>query len=207
MVLQYQRLLEIVFLIRLWSDVDGGSLELDVIMNEHTVMKDCHGPWRDHGSIPGKAWSAKENVEALPFTGFTARVHYRDMLLVNARRLAVRISAIVVGIEDLNLVPSLKEHSAIAAILSFALDLRGRTPLDVKLAIAKSALRQDVPGISDYGKSVSGDFPFRRARICVLPFGEILPVEKHNRVRRRRSSHPWSHDSRNRLPNLRELRV
>src|SRR5688500_2150697 len=38
MVLQYQRLLEIVFLIRLWSDVYGRPPELDVIMNQHAVV-------------------------------------------------------------------------------------------------------------------------------------------------------------------------
>src|SRR5688500_19980987 len=118
-------------------------------------MNDCHVPRRDHASILGKPRSAEEDVVALPLTRLTARVYDGDMLLVDGRSLAIRVSAIVVRVEDLHLVPALKEHSAIAAILSFALDLRRSAPLDMKLAISESALRPDVPGVFDYGKCAS----------------------------------------------------
>src|SRR5687768_1100886 len=102
-------------------------------MNEHTVMKHCHVTPRDHAAILGKPWSAEAYVVALPLTRLAARVHVGDMLLVNGRSLAIRVSAIVVRVQNLNLVPALKEHSAIAAILSFTLDLRWSAPLDVEL--------------------------------------------------------------------------
>ena len=207
MILEHERFLWIVFLIRLESDIGGGPLELDVILNEYAIMNDRHVTWCHHGPILGKAGSAEENVVALPLTWFAARVDERDVLLVNARGLAVRISRIVVRVQDLNLVPSLEKDSAIRATLSFAFDLCGSAPLDVKLAIAEGALRLDVPGRLDHGKSVFGDFPFRRAPIRVLPFGEILPVEQHDRVRGRRRAYSWSYYARYGFPNLRELRV
>src|SRR5688572_17457767 len=206
MVLQYQRLPEIVLFIRLWSNVDGSPPELDVIMNEHAVMNDCHVPRRGHGPVLGKPWSAEEDVVALPLARLTARVHNGDMLLVNGRSLAVRVSAIVVRVQDLHLVPALKEHSAIAAILSLALDLRRSTPLDVKLDVAESALRPDVPCVFCDGKCTSRDSPLHCAPIIVLPLGGILSAKKHNRVRRRRGPHPRSDHSGNRLPNLRAFR-
>ncbi len=193
MVLEHQRFPEIVFLIRVRSDVNGGPLELDVILNEHAIMNDRHVTWCHDGPILGKAGSAEENVVALPLTWFAARVDEWDVLLVNARSLAVRISGIVVRIQDLNLVPSLEKDPAIGATLSFAFDSCGSAPLDVKLAIAESALRLDVAGRLDYGESSFGDFPFRRAPIRMLPLGEILSVEKHDRVRGCRRAHSWSY--------------
>ena len=123
MVLEHQRLLRIVFLIRLRSDVESGPLDLNVILNEYAIVNDRHVAWRYYGSVLGKARSAKENVVALPLTRLAARVDHRDVLLVDARSLAVRVSAIVIGIEHLNFVPSLKKHSAISALLAFAFDL------------------------------------------------------------------------------------
>ena len=117
MVLQHERLPETVFLIRLRSDVDSGALELNVIVNEHTIVHDDHVTWCHHLPIVGKAGSAEENVVALPLAWLAARVHQRDVLLVNARRLTVRISSIDIGIQDLNFVPALKKYTAVATLL------------------------------------------------------------------------------------------
>src|SRR5687767_13769068 len=109
-------------------------------------MEDRHVGRRQHSSIFGKARSAKDNVVALPLTRFAARVHERNMILVNARSLAIRISTIVIRVQNLNHVPSLKKNSAVAAILSFAFDLHRTAPLDVKLAIPEGAFRPEVAG-------------------------------------------------------------
>jgi hypothetical protein len=58
MILEHQRFLEIMFLIRRRAGVKGGPLELDVILNEDTVMKNGHVGWRHNGPIVGKARSA-----------------------------------------------------------------------------------------------------------------------------------------------------
>lgn len=125
MILQHQRRLGIVFLIIRWSAVESCPLDLDVILNEDAIMNDREVRRRHHLAVLIHAWSAKENVIALPLTWFAARVHHRDVLLVNARRLSIRVSAIVVRVEDLNLVVSLKKHSAVASLLSFAFDFSG----------------------------------------------------------------------------------
>src|SRR5206468_10703315 len=116
------------------------------VLNEDAVMNHGEVRRRYHLAIPIHARSAKENVVALPLTWFATRVHQRDVLLVNARRLSIRESAIVVGVEDLNLIVSLKKYAAVAPLLSFAFDFCGSPPLDVKLTISESALRANVAG-------------------------------------------------------------
>lgn len=207
MILKHDWFLRIVFLIRLQSDISGGAFELDVILNEHTIVKNRHGARRHHCPILGKARSAEKNVVALPLSRFAARVHERDVLLVNATSLAIRISAIVVRIQHLNFVAFLKKHSAVGSTLSVTFDSRRRAPFDVKLAIAENALRLDVAGGPYDGNGAFGDFPFRRAPVGMLPFGEIRSIEKHDCVRGRCRAYAWSHYARDWFPRLRELGI
>src|SRR5438477_10327781 len=141
MILKHQRLSGIVLLIVRWSAIESRSLYLDVILNQDAVMNDGEVRRRHDLAIFIHSRSAKENVIALPLTRFAARVHQRDMLFVNACRLSIRVSAIVVRVEDLNLVVSLKKYAAVPSLLSFAFDFCGSAPLDVKLTITKRALR------------------------------------------------------------------
>src|SRR5205823_14877804 len=107
----------------------------DVILHEYAIVNDREVRRRHHLAILIHARCAEENVIALPLTWFAARVHKRDVLFVNACRLSVRVSAIVVRVEDLNLVVSLKKDSTVPSLLSFPFDLCGSPPLDVKLTI------------------------------------------------------------------------
>ena len=99
------------------------------------------------------------------------------MLLVNAGRLTVGVSGIVVGIEDLSLVTPLKEHTAVAAILSVAPDLRWSPPLNVKLAVAECTLGIEVAGDFDDGEGSFGDRPGRRAAVSELPLRGIFAAD------------------------------
>ena len=146
MILEHQRFPGIVLLIVRWAAVESRSLDLDVILNEDAIMNDREIRRRHYLAIIIHARSTKENVVALPLTWFAAGVHKRDVLLVNARRLSIRVSAIVVRVQHLNLVVFLKKHSAVAALLSFAFDFCRSPPLDVKLTIAESAFRLNVAG-------------------------------------------------------------
>src|SRR5215211_1813825 len=96
MVLEHDRLFCAVFLIRLHADIGGGAPDLDVILDEHTVVNNGNGAWRHYRPILAKPQRSEEDVVRLPLARFSARVHERDVLLVNARSLAVRIRSIVV---------------------------------------------------------------------------------------------------------------
>ncbi len=64
MILEHQWLLQIVFLIRWYSDVNGVPFDLDMILNEHAIVNDRQIRWCDHGSIFGETRSAEQNVIA-----------------------------------------------------------------------------------------------------------------------------------------------
>jgi hypothetical protein len=107
----------------------------------------------------------------------------------------------------LNFISPLKKYAAVAPTLSLAFDLCRGTPLNVKLAIAESALRAYVAGSFDYSETAFRDIPVRRCAIHVLPLGQIVASEEYNGVGRWCISHTWRYQHRHRLPHFRELWV
>ena len=177
MILKHQWLSGIVLLVVRWSAVESRSLDLDVILHEYAIVNDREVRRRHHLAILTHARCAEENVIALPLTRFAARVHKRNVLFVNACRLSIRVSPVVVRVQDLNLVVSLKKYSAVASLLSVAFDLCRSPPLDVKLTIAESALRLDIARAFHNGGRAFRNFPLRRSSISLLPLGKILSIE------------------------------
>ena len=100
----------------------------------------------------------------------------------------------MIRVEHLDLVQPHDQDAAVAAALAGAFDLRRRGPLDVKLDVAELVARHQRAGArADFEVAVL-DRPFRvhgfagvGAAAGLRPFREVLAVEQHDGVGRRRS--------------------
>src|ERR1051326_1887078 len=206
-ILEHQGFLGIVFLITRGPDVYRGSLEFDVVLDKYAVVEDGHVSWLQDFSIFGKARSMEDDVVRLPLTRPTARIHEWDVLFVDAPPLTIRISSSLVGVEDLDLVLSLKEDATVAASLSFPLDLRGSPPLHVELTVAESTLGLNVASTPHDGEGSADDTPLRLAAVPVPPLGEVFAIEEHDCIIGRGSPYTRVYDRRYWVPHLSEFRI
>ena len=73
----------------------------------------------------------------------------------------------------------------------------GVGPLDVQLRAAESILRVDAAAAGRDGQDAVGDFPWRRRVALVAdPLRQVLAVEEHDRIRRRRAGRGAGRDDR-----------
>src|SRR5205823_4657410 len=135
-----------------------------------------------------------DNVVALPFTRLSHRVHERRVLLVDARCLTIHVRLVVVRIEDLDLVACVagtgrgEKDAAVAAGLTRSRDALRDAPLEVELIVGEATLRLDVAGGLVHRDHAVGNGPMRgRVIVDRYPLVEIVTVEQHDRIGRRRS--------------------
>ena len=79
----------------------------------------------------------ERHVVALPFTGWTTRVHQRRRLRVDGCALPIRRPLLVEGIKNLNLVEAVDEDAAVALIVPGPLEVGGRLPFQMQLKAAE----------------------------------------------------------------------
>jgi len=163
---------------------DGWALNFDIVLHEYAVVKDGDAAEADEFSILIEARGMENDVVGLPLTGLPRGVDERRILAVDGGGLAVGVSLVIEGIEDLNFVHAHQEDAAIAAILILPFGWRGRGEFNVKLHIAEGLLRVHVAGFGNGFEVAVADFPFGGFAGFCGPGREVFAVEKNDCVAR-----------------------
>ena len=103
-VLKRQRQLAFVSLVLGFADEYGRATQRDVVVDQHAVVQDGHGCRLPQLPVGRKARRGEHDVVALPLARCPGRIDRRDVLLVDAARLTIRIGDAFVGVEHLHLV-------------------------------------------------------------------------------------------------------
>src|SRR6056297_2125797 len=151
------------------SDVYSWAAHFNIVLHQHSVMKNSYTWWCKIIAFIVEAWSGVNNVVSLPLARFFAGIYKRCMLFVHTAGLAVSVSAVVVIVEHLHFVTSLQENSAVAAPLAFANYFRRSTPLNVKLNIFENTFCFNRTGSLFNGNCAISKNPFRFAAILACP--------------------------------------
>ena len=201
------------FLVLRLPDVERFSLQLEVVLDEHPVVKHRNAGRCLHAAVRIEGRGHPDDVVGLPLAWFLRGVHQRNALLVDARGLSVRVGLVLERIEDLQLVPPVaaaaggQEDPAVAARLPGTGDAVRNPPLDVQLVILEAPLRFDVAGRLVHRQDAVGDRPARRGLVLRgHPLVEVLAVEEDDRVGGRcAGGGARCHDAGDRVPDLRVL--
>jgi hypothetical protein len=105
--------------------------------------------------------------------------------------LTVGVGFVFVRVEDLHFVEAVEEDAAVATVLILALRGLRLGEFNVKLAVAEGFFGVQVAGFGDYFEVAVFYFPFGRAAVFVLPFGEIFAVEQDEGVGGRTARSFW----------------
>ena len=202
MILYLQRLFERVRFVGRLADETRRARDLDVVVNQDTVVHDGHTGRRRQAAVFRKPGRREEDVVRLPFSGRAAGVDLRDVLLVDARRLAVRVGTVFPGIEHLDLVALLDDDAAVAAALPFPFDDRGGPPFHVQLDVPERFPGEDIARAAHDRDRAIRKRPLDVAAVPVLPLVEIGAVEEHDRVGRWRPAGPRGHRDRFGFPDF-----
>ena len=131
---------------------------------------------------------AKSNIVSLPLRRRRTHIHQRPVYFVNPAALVVQTLK-AVAIENLNLVPALQIHPAVAAPLPAFFGHERRAKFYVQLYIGKLPPCYDRPGARLDPHRTVNKFPFNLILalflIRMLPPVEVFSVEQHNRTFRR----------------------
>ena len=95
----------VVCLVERLPDVQRLALQLEMILHQHAVKYNRDVSRTLQRAISIKRRSGPDDVVGLPLARLTIGVGERNALLVNAPRLAIDVSLVIVGIENLKLVP------------------------------------------------------------------------------------------------------
>ena len=71
------------------------TLQTDAVLHEHSIVKHGCGCGVYHAAGIAEYRGCKDDVVGLPFARTLGRIHERNVLFVDARRLAVRVGGIV----------------------------------------------------------------------------------------------------------------
>src|SRR5690554_1022574 len=166
------------------SDIGGGAADDRMVLDHDAVMQHGDSGRCAVGAVFLEGGRGIDDIVAVPLARFPHGVHQGRCLLVDAGRLSVHIGFVLVAVEDLDLVDSLQEESAVAATLAFALDPFRYAPLDVQLEVAKLPFRLDIARSSLHGENAVLYRPSCRAAFDALPLRKVLAVEEEDGIRR-----------------------
>ena len=105
----------------IYPDFGGGSnnvyraVQLGAVMHNHAVPKNCEVAG---GHSAAETWRLEDNIKRLPFSRLAGNVDERRPLAIDRSHHAVGISAVVVGVQNLNFIAAHEDHAAVAAILA-----------------------------------------------------------------------------------------
>jgi len=85
----------------------GISHNWDMVLNQHPIVQHCERSWLNL-TICTRFRGVKQNVVNLPLTWLAGRVHQRSVVTIERSCLAVEVGLVLIGIEHLDLVASLK---------------------------------------------------------------------------------------------------
>src|SRR5216684_2203445 len=160
----------------------GRTGQLDIVLDQDAVVERGDASWAKKFSGGIEARAVENDVVGLPLRWRARGVHEGRELAVDRGCLAVGVSFIFVGVEDLHFVEAVQEDAAVAAVL--ILTFRGLRlgEFDVELAIAERFAGVDVAGLGDDFEISVLYFPLGWRAVFALPLGEIFSVEKDDSV-------------------------
>src|SRR5215510_10332353 len=107
------------------------TVDLYIVLNEHSVVQHSDSSAFDDSAIFIKLGRREDDVIALPLTRFPGNIDQRRILFVNRARLTVVVGLVVVRIQHLHFIPFHQKHAAVAALLTLAFYFGRSRPFDV----------------------------------------------------------------------------
>src|SRR5260370_15651014 len=139
-----------------------------------------------HGEISGlhklfafEFGGFENNVIGLPLTRPSRWIYERRPLAIDGSGLAIRVSRVVVGIQDLYFVAAHEYNPAVATRLTVPAYLGRRGPLDVQLAVAEFLFGGDVARVWDHFDVAVFELPLRFAPAPRPPNPAMLHPPPH----------------------------
>ena len=133
-----------------------------IVLDHHAIVDDRNPGRRKNRAIVAEPGRGEQDVVFIPFTRRTHHIFERRGLLVNASRLAIGISAVVIIIQHLQLVTALQENATVAPCLVLSGNVGRDQPFDMELEILEGLFRLYIPGAFFYRHHTIPHFPFRR---------------------------------------------
>lgn len=167
------------------TNVLGGTVYEYVVLYEYAVEE--YGEVAGAGALPVvvEAWGGEDDVVGIPLAGRAHGVYEGGVLLVYGARLAIRVGAVLVAVEDLYLVAILEEDTAVAAPLAFAFNGGRGAKLEVELAVGKGAAGFDVAGAFYNRHGIGFELPGGGFPVGVLPLAEVGAIKEDEGIGRR----------------------
>ena len=128
MILHFQGSLIAVFLIfgnRVRASPSSSTTKLEIVMNHMTIVNDMKFCLSGNLSLIVKHWTMKSNIISLPLSWSTTGIHQRLGPSVQGSALPVRISDILVGIQNLDFILPHKKDPAVSTPLPTPLCFTG----------------------------------------------------------------------------------
>src|SRR5438034_10141120 len=95
--------------------------KLEVVLDQYAIQKHGHARWTVEGAVRLEVRPMEDDVIRLPLARRPGGVDERRVLAVDRTGLPVGIGVVLIGIEDLELVPPHQKDPAVATLLTFAL--------------------------------------------------------------------------------------
>src|SRR5690606_29294739 len=127
-------------------------------------------------------WLPPRRSPDLPLPGWPHRVDEGRIRAVDSGGLSVGVGDVLVGVQDLHLVPVHEVDSAVAAILVLASWRRGCCPFQMQFDVSESQARLNRPGAGNALEISIAQAPGRRLARRRLPGGEILSIEQNDGI-------------------------
>src|SRR5713226_709483 len=120
MILQRQRQFFWLRFIRRAFAVSRRAAQFHIVLHQCAIVKNGFASGAEQLASLIKTRPVKDDIVSLPLAGRARSVYQRWVLAIDCRSLAVRVSLALVGVQDLRLVETLQEDTAVSAVLAFA---------------------------------------------------------------------------------------
>src|SRR5208337_2946988 len=151
-----------VWLVRRPLMMCGGARQFDMVLNKHSVVKNCDDRWAEEFPVFVKTSIVEDDVVSLPKARSAADVDQRRILSIHSGSLPVGVNLAVDRVDDLDLIKRRQKDTTVSGIESLPGNALGRRPLDVQLTVAKGLLRVDISRLRNYLEVILLNFPWCR---------------------------------------------
>ena len=121
------------------SDVFGCAFNFGIELDDNAIVYYGNMAGSNQDTIRVKSGGGKQDVVVLPFAGLTAGIGQRDTLFINGSCLSIGVGAVLVTIQNLNLVSVLQKNTAGPSPLTFTFYNDGFPKFKVQLNLRTSS--------------------------------------------------------------------
>src|SRR5690554_2782311 len=119
------------------SDIFGWPFYFHGILHQNTVVNNGYLGRHQQYSIVVEPWAGKKDIICIPLTGRAHGIDKGRLLFINTCGLSVGVGPVVIGIQNLHLVFSHQEETAVTPSLAFSFYYTWGPPFQMNLYIAK----------------------------------------------------------------------